>query len=105
MNSKVRIEIDAETAELLNERAAARGISVSDLIADLAGGDALLSPDLETMRAAGEGPWSDVSLAEEVSRLAEFHRTGEAVPWEEAKAWIESWGTLNERPQPKPRKI
>ena len=39
MNSKVSIEIDEQTADLLEARAAARGISVSQLIGELADGD------------------------------------------------------------------
>lgn len=105
MNSKVRIEVSAETAELLNAQAEARGISVSDLVAELVGDDLLMATDLEAMRAAGEGPWSEEALAEDVRRLKEYERTGEAVPWGEAKAWVESWGPPNERPQPKPRKL
>jgi hypothetical protein len=27
------------------------------------------------------------------------------VPWDEVKAWMESWGKPNELPMPKPRKV
>jgi hypothetical protein len=107
MNIKSRtIEVDAKTAETLEAEAAARGISVSELLADLARvADGRLPPDLEALRAAGRGPWSPEVLAEDARRLAEFERTGEGVPWEEIKAWMESWGTPNELPPPKPRKL
>ncbi|WP_398479938.1 hypothetical protein [Tardiphaga sp.] len=105
MNSKVRIEIDAETAEQLNAQAEARGISVSDLVAELVGGDMLLAPDLDAMRAAGEGAWSKEALAEDARIIAEVERTREAVPWEDVKTWMESWGTAKELPPPKPRKV
>jgi hypothetical protein len=57
------------------------------------------------MRSDGEGPWSPEVLAEDRRRLAEFERTREGVPWEDVKAWMLSWGTANELPPPKPRKL
>jgi hypothetical protein len=44
-------------------------------------------------------------IAEDIRRLHEFERTGEAIPLDEVKAWIESWGSDQELPRPKPRKI
>ena len=105
MNVKVKIEVDSRTAELLEARAAARGMSVADLLADLAGDDNLLPAELEAMRAKGEGPWAPDVLAEDARRLAEFQRTREGVPWDEVKAWMQSWGSQHERPMPKPRKL
>lgn len=105
MNAKVKIEVDAQTADLLEARASARGMSVGDLLADLAGDDNLLPPDLEAMRRAGDGPWAPEILAEDQRRMAEFRRTGEGIPWNEVKAWMQSWGTPGELPAPKPRKL
>ena len=105
MNAKDKIEVDARTADLLQARAVARGISVADLLADLAADDNLLPPRLEAMREKGEGPWSPGDLAEDRRRLAEFNRTRMGVPWDEVKAWMESWGRPNELPAPKPRKL
>jgi hypothetical protein len=105
MNVKVKIEVDSRTAELLEARAAARGMSVADLLADLAGDDNLLPAELEAMRAKGEGPWAPDVLAEDARRLAEFRRSREGVPWDEVKAWMQSWGSQHERPMPKPRKL
>jgi hypothetical protein len=106
MNVKARkIEIDAETAELLEARAAALGISVPALVAELAGHAPILPPDLAQMRARGEGPWSPQSLAEDERRLAEFQRTRMGVPWDEVKAWLNSWGSPNVLPAPTPRKL
>jgi hypothetical protein len=105
MNAKVKIEVDARTAELLEARAAARGLSVADLLADLAATDNPLPPRLEAMRENGEGPWSPEMLAEDARHLAEFNRTRMGVPWDEVKAWMQSWGTSNELPAPKPRKL
>jgi predicted transcriptional regulator len=106
MNPKLRkIEIDARTAELLEARAAARGMTVSQLLADLMDAEEALSPALVEMREAARGPWAPEVLAEDARRLAEFQRTREAVPWDEVKAWMQSWGTANELPPPKPRKL
>jgi hypothetical protein len=106
MNAKLRtIEIDSKTADVLEARAVARGLTVAELVADLAFSDDVLPPELEAMREAGEGPWSDEALAEDARRLAEFQRTREAVPWEEMRAWMQSWGTAYELPPPKPRKL
>ena len=105
MPAKVKIEVDARTADLLEARASARGMSIGDLVADLASDENLLPPALEAMRAAREGPWSPEILAEDARRLAEFHSTREAVPWDDVKAWMLSWGTSQELPTPKPRKL
>jgi hypothetical protein len=99
------IEVDERTADLLEARAAARGITVSELLADLAANEESLSADLATLRAKGQGPWSPDVLAEDARRLAEFERTRMGVPWDEVKAWMESWGTPGEQPPPKPRKL
>src|ERR1700687_105908 len=104
MNVKVRqIEIDAQTADLLEARAAARGISISELLADIARNEAALPADLAGMRAQGRGPWPAEALEEDARRLAEFERTRIGVPWDEVKGWMASWGTPNELPPPKPR--
>jgi hypothetical protein len=106
MNGRVRqIEGDVETADLLEARAAARGMSVSALLADMACNEAILPPDLAQMRVEGEGPWSPHALEEDAQRLAEFERTRLGVPWDEVKAWMQSWGAPNELPVPKPRKL
>jgi predicted transcriptional regulator len=106
MNIKLRnIEVDAETADLLEARAAARGMSVADLLADIACNEEALPADLADLRAKGEGPWSAEVLEEDARRLREFERTRMGVPWEDVKAWLESWGTPNELPPPKPRKL
>jgi hypothetical protein len=103
---KVRkIEIDEQAADLLEARAAARGLTMSELIADLAFAEDVLPPALEGMREEGRGPWAPEILAEDERRLAEFARTREGVPWSEVKAWMESWGTANELPVPKARKL
>ncbi len=52
-----------------------------------------------------DDPRSPAALAEDARHLAEFERTRIGVPWEEVKLWMESWGTANELPPPKPRKV
>jgi len=105
MNEKVRIEVDEQTAEVLKARAAARGLTVSALVAELIGAEETMPPDLQVMCSASEGPWAPEALAEDARRLAEFRRTREALPWEDVKAWMQTWGTPNELPAPKSRKL
>jgi hypothetical protein len=107
MNAKKlrKIEVDAETADLLEARAAARGLTVSELLADIACNENVLPPALVEMRAKGEGPWSPEVLGEDARRLGEFERTRMGVPWNEVKAWMQSWGAPNELPPPKLRKL
>lgn len=42
-------------------------------------------------------------IEEDLHRLREFKRTGEAVLSQDVKAWVESWGTASELPRPTPR--
>ncbi len=106
MTTRLRqIEIDAETAEALEAQARARGMTVSELLAELAGISDAVPADLEALRAAGRGPWSPQVLAEDARRLADYQRTGEGVPWAEVRAWMRSWGTENELTPPKARKL
>jgi predicted transcriptional regulator len=82
MSSKTEtIEIDSDTASVLRERAARRGLSVSQLVAEL------------------------VPLTDEDDSIAELDRrwaaieSGEAtVPHEEVERWLRTWGTPDFRP-------
>ena len=107
MNVKVRkIEVDAETAELLEARAAALGISVSALLAELAGNEPVLPPPFRrTCAPTVKDVVTRNISADDAHRLAEFERTRIGVPWDEARAWLESWGTPNALPPPAPRKL
>jgi hypothetical protein len=97
MNVKVRqIEADEETAALLEARAGARGMTVAELLADIACNQEALPSDLAEMRDKGKGPWSPEAVEEDARRLAEFERTREGVPWEEVKSWLRAWGRPDE---------
>ena len=96
MTAKVcKIEVDAETAERLAARASARGMSVAQLVSELALNDT----------ADDDNPWSPAAFQEDARRLEEFDRTRMGVPWDEIRSWMETWGTAGERPPPIPRKL
>ena len=57
------------------------------------------------MGADSDDPNSPEIIEEDVRRLADFQRTRMGVPWQDVKIWMESWGTPNELPAPKPRKL
>ena len=86
-------ELDADTNERLLVLAAERGQDAASVVADAI---ALLASTVDIEEA---------DIAEDLRRLREFERTGEAVPLDEVKAWVESWGTGNELPRPRPRKL
>jgi hypothetical protein len=105
MASKTRqIEVDVATAEALETEARARGLSLQELLSDIATTSAW-PEDLETMRKESRGPWSPEVIAADVRAVEEFERTGEGIPFEEVKEWMNSWGTEHELPMPKPRKL
>ncbi len=81
-------EIDKAFADL----AAERSLSKNDLM--LA---ALAEYLLDKEAAAG--------LAEADEAWAEFEKTGEGVPLEEAAGWLASWGTPGSKPSPQCRKL
>ena len=87
------LDIDAETDVRLRELAAERGQEVAAVLAEAV---ALLDSVMDIA-----GP----DVAEDRRRLDDFKRTREAVPLGEVKAWIASWGTADELPRPRPRKI
>jgi hypothetical protein len=100
-----KIEVDEHTADVLEARAQANGISVADLVAGLADIGDVPSSWLDKLREEGRGPWAPEILAEDARRLEEFERTRLGIPGEEVEAWAASLGTANELPPPKPRKM
>jgi hypothetical protein len=48
---------------------------------------------------------AEPDIAEDRRRLDAFKQTRAAVPLEDVKNWVASWGSANELPRPAPRKI
>jgi predicted transcriptional regulator len=86
MNIKLRnIEVAAETADLLEARAAERGISVADLLAEIAG-------------ESGSAAADEAAIAELDRRWAKV-KSGEAtVPHDDVVRWLDTWGIEAFRP-------
>jgi predicted transcriptional regulator len=87
------LDLDPDTNARLDALAAEKGRDAAAIVADAV---VLLDSIVDI-----EGP----DVEEDLRRLAEFERTGEAVPSDDVKAWVESWGTPHELPRPKPRKV
>ena len=87
------LDLDPATDARLDSLAAEKGQDAAAVVSDAI---ALLDSVIDI-----EGP----DIEEDRRRLREFERTGEAVMFEEARAWVESWDTAAELPQPKPKKI
>jgi hypothetical protein len=47
----------------------------------------------------------ELDVSEDRRRFDEFKRTRLAVPLDEVKAWVPSWGSAEELPRPQPRKV
>jgi predicted transcriptional regulator len=87
------LEIDADTDARLREMASERGQEVSAVLAEAV---ALLDSVVDIA-----GP----DITEDRRRLDDFKTTQLAVPLEDVKTWVASWGSANELPRPTPRKI
>jgi predicted transcriptional regulator len=87
------LEIDADTDTRLHEMATERGQEVAAVLAEAV---ALLDSVIDL-----EGP----DIEEDRRRLDEFERTRLAIPLDEVKAWVASWGSADELPRPQPRKV
>ncbi|WP_417469755.1 hypothetical protein [Maricaulis sp.] len=48
----------------------------------------------------GSGPWAPEVLAEDAERLANFRENRLGVPWDEARVWLEGWGSRDAGPPP-----
>lgn len=75
------IEVDSETASVLKTRAAERGVSVSQLVAELVP----LAIDDET-------------IAELDRRWSAIEKGGATVPHDDVERWLRTWGTPDFRP-------
>jgi predicted transcriptional regulator len=87
------LDIDADTDARLREMAVERGQDVAAVLAEAV---ALLDSVVDIA-----GP----DIAEDRRRLDEFKTTQTAVPLDDVKSWVASWGSVNELPRPAPRKI
>jgi predicted transcriptional regulator len=79
------IEVDEATADALRVRAAERGVSVAQFLADIAVESGLVTVDPE-------------EIAELDRRWAAIEGGEATVPHEEVVKWLETWGTPAFRP-------
>jgi predicted transcriptional regulator len=87
------LDIDAATDARLRAMAIERGQDVAAVLAEAV---ALLDSVVDIA-----GP----DIAEDRRRLEDFKTTQSAVPLDDVKAWVASWGSTDELPRPAPRKI
>ena len=88
MSSHVSIEVDKHTADKLQMRAAELGLTVPQLIAELA------TLDSDPRDAAAE------EIAELDRRYAKVTDEGARVPHERVVQWLRTWGTPRFRQWP-----
>jgi predicted transcriptional regulator len=74
------IEIDAATAKELEARAATRGVSVREMVAELVADEAALSADGD-------------DIAELDRQWAAIEAGAATVPHDKVARWLETWGT------------
>jgi predicted transcriptional regulator len=86
MDTMRKIEVDEGTAAALERQAADRGLSVADLVAELA------------EFAADPVEVSDEELAELDRIAAAADEPGGTAPHEEVVRWLETWGTPSYKP-------
>lgn len=87
------IDIDPATDARLQEMAKERGQNEYAVLAEAL---ALLDSVIEV---------DNPDIGEDRRRLDEFRSNREAIPLHEVKAWVESWGTDKELPEPRPRRL
>ena len=86
--ANVQIEVDERTAGVLQTRAAELGVTVAELVAELA--------TLESEPIAIEPD----DVAELDRRWNAIERGGHAVPHDRVVRWLRTWGTDRFRPWP-----
>jgi predicted transcriptional regulator len=74
------IEVDSETAAVLKARAAERGMSVAEVVAEL------VPPSDDEMIAEMDRRWTAIEAGEPT------------VPHEEVRAWLRTWGMPEFKP-------
>jgi predicted transcriptional regulator len=88
MSTNVHIEVDEQTAGVLQTRAAELGVTVSQLVAELA--------MLESEPIAIEAD----DIAELDRRWKAIEGGGRRAPHERVVRWLRTWGTAQFRPWP-----
>jgi predicted transcriptional regulator len=88
MSTNVQIEVDEQTADVLQTRAAELGVTVSELVAELA--------TLESEPIVIEAD----DIAELDRRWMKIEAGGRTVPHERVVRWLRTWGTPRFRPWP-----
>ena len=86
MPTKRKVELDDSTAESLENRAADRGLTVSDLVREL------LDRDAEPVAVDPE------AIAELDRRWARIEAGEQTVPHEEVVQWLQTWHTPSFQP-------
>ena len=81
MNEVRMIAVDAATADTLEARASARGISVGELVAEL------------VAFVDAQVPIDDVEIAELDRQWAAIEAGQPTVPHDKVARWLETWGT------------
>ena len=88
MSTNVQIEVDKQTADVLHTRAAELGVTVSELVAQLA--------TLESEPIAAEAD----AIGELDRRWKKIEAGGPTVPHERVVRWLRTWGTPRFQPWP-----
>ena len=88
MSTNVQIEVDEQTAGVLQTRAAELGVTVSELVAELA----LLESEPISIEA------DDIAVLDR--RWKAIEAGGRTVPHERVVRWLRTWGTARFRPWP-----
>ena len=89
MSANVSIEVDKHTADVLQTRAAELGVTVSQLIAELAALD-------------GGSREAEADEVAELDRRSASAAEGPRVPHDRVVRWLRTWGTPGFRPWPGP---
>jgi len=95
MADTLTVSLPAPLADEIRAAAEARGMAPEEYVR------VQLAFDV----AAQNDGWADEDVAKDEAIAEEFDRTGVGVPWEDVRAWMLSWGTENELPAPRPRKL
>jgi predicted transcriptional regulator len=86
MSTNVHIEVDPQTADVLQTRAAELGVTVSELVAELA--------TLESEPVPSDGE----TIAELDRRWTNVKDSGRLVNHERVVRWLRTWGSPQFRP-------